>query len=667
MTITTISGRSLLTAALLAIIAASILFAAGKAPLAQAKPADVGSQVQALAVAGSEIRVFVLDKDMEDLQWQGGIEDPLGATLAWDTWGSHGDFTTAGVFTDVEEGEYTVTPASPPAAGWEVYGYRIIAGGGWDDCGLDTLDYTDGPTFEVTPANPDWVVCVAVIPEGGIPGSLLTVQFVGANAPGPWAGKLDVPFPNTGPTFQDLMGVNTSGHWHNGKPGTYWTHPTNTPKPGLWTYGYYSFETADPNPDCPMDLSLYNATKTYVGISVEKPHWAQCIMVVDSIPDLRVTLKVEGPLGVPWAGMLLGTTTTWSDWGVNAGSLVGSRTDIEPKLHIFVPADPVAPGWTVVGYASFHSTDPDPTCPTNLQDYTPYGQAYVTPSAPAWAICVKVAPVTVLEGTKLWVRVNSQDGPLGWVDGPGDFDFSWAYMGVGPANSTGYRENVPPGTYTAVSLVPPLPGMEVAGYYNAESDEPFSACPITGDLYEPATGSVTISAQQPIWTICVWLVESQEEEEPAEPDPAPTQPPSTPTPPADPTVIPPMDVPNYNDPGMPGHVADVPTATPTPPATVTPEPTGETPSGTPDDPTPEPPTATSEPTGATPEANDPPAGGQGNQGGVTGNATPVAPNTGDSAPAQDTPSTWLALSIMFAAIAVAAGLAAKQLPGRRKR
>lgn len=654
--------RSVAYTALLALIVAmAAITAMAVVPRpASAGPVQFDVDVQAQVIADSEIRVFILDRDMEELQWQGGIEDPLGATLSWNTWGSHGAFTTGGVFTDVEEGEYTVTPATPVAPNWEVYGYRIIAGGGWDDCGLNTLDYTDGPTFEVTAANPDWVVCVAVIPDGGIPGSLLTVQFVGPDPVGTWAGKLDVPHPNTDPTFDTFIGSGGNGHWYNGKAGTYWTHPTAQPKPGLWTYGYYSFETADLSPDCPTDPSVYNPTKTYVGITAEKPHWAQCIMVVDSIPDLRVTLKVMGPLGIPWAGMVsTGATTTWSDWGVNAGSLVGSRTDTEPKLHMFTPADPIAAGWTVVGFASFESTNPDPACPTDLQAYTPYGHAYVTPSAPAWAVCVKVAPVTVLDGTKLWVRVNSQYGPLGWVDGPGAFDFSWAYMSVQAASASGYRENIPAGVYTAFGENPPMPGWEVAGFYTVQSDEPWYACPNELEPYAPDAGSVTISAQQPIWTICVWLVEAQE----PEPEPEPTQPAADPSP----TAIPPVEVPNYNDPGMPGHQADVPTATTTPPA-ATPEPPTATPTATPAAATPEPgDPATPTPEPATPAPEETPTAGAGNQGGVVGNATPVAPNTGNSGPVGNRPSAWLALSIIFAAISAVALVAAKQLPGRRKR
>lgn len=633
-------------AAVLALIMSAAFFLADAAMprSAEAKPAADNQQVEALAVAGSQIDIFVLDHDMEDLQWAGVIDDPLGNDLTWTTWDNHGGFTRLDQFTDVEEGEFTVIPATPVAPGWEVYGYRIIPDGGWSDCGLNTLDYTDDPTFEVTPANPDWVVCIAVMPEGGIPGSLLTIEFVAPSVPGFWAGKLDVPFGNNDPLLADLVG-GVSGHWHNGKAGTYWVLPTNQPKPGLWTYGFYSFESDSIFPDCPSDPSLYEPSKTYLGITEEKPHWAMCVMALDTIPDIRLTLKVDGPLGVDWQGTVtaLGLNATWADWGVDSTSLVGSRTDIDPINHLFLPNDPVAPGWSVVSYAVFESTDPNPDCPTDIQAYNPYGLAYVHPMHPAWAVCVKVTQEVPATGTHIEVRTGSQSGPTGWVDGPGNYDFSWLFMGVQPASSSGYLDDVPYGTYNVLPASPPLAGQVVAGYYAMETDDIWESCPSDAADYALDAGTVQVSPQHPVWTVCVLL---EDEPEPVTPDPPPSSTPELP-----------YDIPNYNDPGMPGSASTPsPTATPSPAATATPT---EIPGS---------PTTTSEPEStSTPEpAGTPvPGGGSGN-GGVAGVATPVAPDTGDTGTRGSSQSAAFEAGLLLLALGACA-VAAKQLPARRKR
>ncbi len=372
-----------------------------------------------------------------------------------------------------------------------------------------------------------------------------------------------------------------------------------------------------------------------------------------AVPDTRLTVKVMGPAGVPWTGTVKNWqafNATWADWGVDSTSVTGSVTGVDPVNYLVTAGNPVAPGWMVVGYASFESTSPDPTCPADPQAYGPVGIVYLNAMHPAWAVCVKVTQAEPLPGSVLGVKVNSQYGPTGYVNGPGDMDFSWLSLGIEAASASGARTDLPAGAYSVIGDNPPLPGMVVKGYYAMETDDPWEQCPQNPADYTPGGGTVVISAQHPIWRVCVWIVAA-----PPEPDPGPSPDPGPG--PGDP-FFPwpgPFD-PGWFDPPVP-EAPQEPASTPVPatptPASSTPEPT---PTATPTTPVP------AKTSIATPE---PP--GKGQQGGPTGaGPTPLPPRTGNSRAETGHRSAWYLAAGLLLALP-AAGVAAARIPGRRKR
>jgi hypothetical protein len=382
-------------------------------------------------------------------------------------------------------------------------------------------------------------------------------------------------------------------------------------------------------------------------------------------PDTRLTVKVSGPVGVPWAGTVKngqGLNASWADWGIDATSVVGSVTGVDPVNFLVSANQPPAAGWLVVGYAVFESTDPNPACPVDPQAYQSYGLVYLGPSQPAWAVCVKVAQAEPLPGSYLEVRVNSQYGPTGWVDGPGDMDFSWFSMGLESASSSGGREDVPAAVYTVIGDNPPLPGLVIQGYYAMETNDPTIYCPQDPSVYTTSGGTVEISAQHPIWRVCVHLVTAPPQPDP-EPEPQPQPQPADPGPEPEPFFPDPglfdpwwFDTPSNDSPQDAGDTPNP--GTPTPAAgnlggTSTPDPQGT-------------PTAAAPVSSPEPSTTPDPVG-QGQQGGASGaSPTPIAPRTGNAAVPSGGQTWWFSVAGLLMALSAGA-VAAGQIPGRRKR
>lgn len=390
-------------------------------------------------------------------------------------------------------------------------------------------------------------------------------------------------------------------------------------------------------------------------------------------PDTKLTVKVDGPVGPGWGGTVLkadpngGATfhSLWSSLGIGSTATTGTSTGLSYDEYAVAAGSPVAPGWSTVGYAIFPSGDSDPECPTSAHAYQAFGgMVALSPEQPAWAVCVRVAPEELVEGTSLSILSVSTPWGTGLVDGPGAYDPSWNTFSGYPIVGGGTKFSVPVGEYTFTSDGPPFGTFARMVALNAPTYP--DPCPADAAAYTHESVTFEVSLDHPKWLVCVryfdlpikvdtvggssgeWTNSSSDGGEwGSSSSGVPTIDVETPIEPPYVTDTPDIDIyPTLPD---PDPNVDVPAANPdpTPDAVDVADPTPTIPE----------PSVTQEPaaTPAVPAVSTP-----------APSATPLAPATGDTFGTATGSSWWFEGAILLMALSAVAATASR-LPVRRKR
>ena len=246
--------RALIGALFAFTIGLAFIGGANRLSTAHAQSQDYQQDIQNQVIAGSQLRVLILDWQ-DDQPWTGSIDGPSGS-IPWDApskWGT--DLSQLNFLTDLEAGTYTIHPGAPIAAGWHVAGYFIYPNAGSGGCPQEpTNAFTQTGTVTFSDQHPVWGICIAVERDAAVFGSTLNVTFVTDAPGGNWAGEVKGPNSISYP-LKDVS-WNYSGAIHNLVPGTWNVYPANEPKPGYTVVGYYKFESDDPYPVCPSESRL---------------------------------------------------------------------------------------------------------------------------------------------------------------------------------------------------------------------------------------------------------------------------------------------------------------------------------------------------------------------------------------------------------------------------
>ncbi len=417
--------RALIGALFALAIGLAFIGGANRLSTAHAQSQDYQQDIQGQVIAGSQLRIYVLD--WQDKQpWTGSIDGPSGS-IPWSPVNVWTSVTFAHFSTGFEGGTYTINPGSPIAPGWHVAGYRTFPDGSLGGCAEPGAAFTDSASVTISDQEPVWGVCIAVERDGAIFGSTLNVTFVGDPPPGSWTGSISGP----NAIHYSLADVNdweNSGTVHNLVPGTWNVYPANEPKPGYTVVGYYKFESDDPEPVCPSNHAAYTLGAYSVNVTPGHSHWVVCVRVAPFIPSSSLTLgflalapadnawegTVTGPSGIAWPWLVL---------GIHGLNFMGGRHDIVAGTYSVVAGKPVQPGWVVTGYSSYETTQFLQPCPLDPAAYKPSPKPVTfSDQHPNWGICVRVekspeptATPTVPASTPTMVA-------------PPEFTFGWPYV-----------------------------------------------------------------------------------------------------------------------------------------------------------------------------------------------------------------------------------------------
>lgn len=233
-----------------------------------------------------------------------------------------------------------------------------------------------------------------------VPGSSIAVGLAGDPGVVKGTGKILGP---GGPRTFDLGNAGDHESWTGLDAGMYFVSTDTPPAPGLWTAGFYIFESPDTTPQCPNNPSLYAGGWTFT-LDAQHPHWVACIRLIQvtTIANSSVTFGIRNttPDGDnSWQGRLTGPQNSswlWSTLGIGGPNYLGYMMDVAEGDYSVQPGNPVRPGWQVAGYASYETDSHLDACPFDNTAYLPYPTpVHVSAAHPKWGICVLVEPAPV--------------------------------------------------------------------------------------------------------------------------------------------------------------------------------------------------------------------------------------------------------------------------------